>query len=381
MSIPEAPALLPPTVAAPVRVVHLTTCHPRDDVRIFHKECQSLVAMGYEVHLVVADGKGEETVKGVRIHDAGKARGRLERMAFLPWRIWRMARRIQARIYHMHEPELLLIALPLQWVGGRAIYDSHEDVPRAVLSREWVPVPMRKMVSTSYEWLENFIASRIAAVVGATPHITWRFARVNRRSVTLNNFPLASEVQGARLGGGEGRTICYLGNISKVRGIFEMINALESADAHLVLAGAFENAALEADARALPGWSRVDYRGSVSRVEVMQIMAKSRLGLLLYHPEPNHVDSQPNKMFEYMSAGLPVLASDFPLWVEGVREVGAGLCVNPLDTDAIAAALKSMLDDLAMMAAMGERGREAVLTRFQWIYEEPRLANLYRELA
>ena len=364
-----------------VKVAHLTTCHARDEVRIFHKECQSLVAMGYEVHLVVADGKGKETVKGVHIHDAGKAHGRLERMAFLPWRIWRVARRIKARIYHMHEPELLLIALPLQWEGGRAIYDSHEDVPRAVLSREWVPLRLRKAVSASYEWFENFIASHIAAVVGATPHIAGRFARVNKRAVTLNNFPLASEVQSARLGGGEGRTVCYLGNITLVRGIFEMINALEAADAHLVLAGAFENAALEAAARALPGWSRVDYRGSVSRAEVMQIMAKSRLGLLLYHPEPNHVDAQPNKMFEYMSAGLPVLASDFPLWVEGVTEVGAGLCVNPRDTDAIATALKSMLDDPAMMAAMGARGRGAVLTRFQWIYEEPKLAGLYRELA
>lgn len=363
-----------------IKISHLTTCHARDEVRVFQKECLSLAAAGYDVHLVVADGKGEAVSQSVHIHDAGRARGRLERMLFLPWRMWRVARKIKARIYHMHEPELLLIALLLKWSGAHVIYDSHEDVARAVLSREWAPIRLRKAISVSYEWFEDFITARIAAVVGATPHIARRFSKVNPRSVVLNNYPLAREVQALTPGGGEGRKVCYMGNISIVRGIFEMVGALEGADAQLILAGPFENAKLEEAVRGLPGWSRVDYRGMVSRQDVLTIMAQSRAGLLLYHPEPNHVDAQPNKMFEYMSAGLPILASNFPLWEECVTEVGAGVCVDALDSAAIARALKALLDNEEGSWAMGMRGRQAVLNRFQWPFEEPKLLTLYEQL-
>lgn len=363
-----------------IKVAHITSAHPREDTRIFLKECRSLVEMGYEVHLVVADGKGDAITNGVHIHDAGKVHGRLQRMVFLPWRVWRLTRRVPARLYHFHDPELLLIALPLKWSGAKVVYDSHEDVPRAVLSREWLPARLRKLVSITYEWFEDFVASRLAAIVAATPHIAKRFSRVNPRTIALGNFPLASEVHSVSALVRQGRTVCFLGYISKERGIFEMIEALESADAQLLLAGPFGGEDLERAARALPGWSRVDYRGRFSRQELLDMMAQSRIGLVLFHPEPNHVDAQPNKMFEYMSAGLPVLASDFPLWRDTITNVGAGACVDPLDVKAIGYVLKAMLDDEEGMTAMGSRGREAVLTKYQWIYEEKKLEALYRDL-
>ena len=103
-------------------------------------------------------------------------------------------------------------------------------------------------------------------------------------------------------------------------------------------------------------------------------------GLLFFHPEPNHVDAQPNKMFEYMSAGLPVLASDFPLWREVLVGTGAGRCADPLDPAAIGRAIESLLADPQAAQVMGRRGREAVMTRYQWTFEERKLLALYREL-
>nr|HPM69006.1 hypothetical protein [Piscinibacter sp.] len=55
----------------PRRIVHVTTVHPRDDIRIFRKECVSLARAGYEVVQVVGDGRGEAVVDGVRIVDIG----------------------------------------------------------------------------------------------------------------------------------------------------------------------------------------------------------------------------------------------------------------------------------------------------------------------
>jgi glycosyltransferase involved in cell wall biosynthesis len=55
-------------------------------------------------------------------------------------------------------------------------------------------------------------------------------------------------------------------------------------------------------------------RGFVNREEAKQIMAESKAGIVTFLPLPNHINAQPNKMFEYMSASLPVICSDFPLW-------------------------------------------------------------------
>lgn len=363
------------------RVAHLTTVHPRRDVRIFEKQACSLAAAGFEVHLVVGDGRGDETVQGVQVHDIGAPpAGRLRRMARQPWRMWRAARALDVRLYHFHDPELLWVGLALRLGGAQVIYDSHEDVPRDILSKEYIAPALRKLVAFVFERVENFIARRLSAVVAATPHIAARFAAINTRSVAINNYPADAELAAPVARMTVARRVCYVGGIGRIRGLFEMLEALRRVDATLVMAGNFESPEQQAEAQAHPGWRQVDYRGSVSRAAVRDILADSRAGLLLFHPEPNHVDAQPNKMFEYMSAGLPVVASDFPLWRQVLLDGGAGVCADPLDTVAIAAALTALLDDPAAAARMGERGREAVLTRYRWDREAERLVGLYAQL-
>lgn len=368
---------MPPT---PPRVVHLTTVHPRDDIRIFRKECLSLAAAGFEVHLCVADGKGDAVVQGVHIHDIGSVQGRMKRMALQPWRMLARTRVLRGAVYHFHDPELLPVGYMLSR-QARVIYDTHEDVPRAVMSKHWIRPVLRRVVAGTFELLEDAVSRRLSAVVAATPHIAQRFARVNARSLDINNYPLASELEAASEDAGrEARTVCYLGGIGPIRGAYEMVQALEHVDAKLLLAGPFDKPSTEARCRALPGWAKVDYLGVVSRTKVREVMARSRAGLLLFHPEPNHVDAQPNKMFEYMSAGLPVIASDFPLWRRVLVDEGVGVCVNPLDPRSIARAIGAILDAPESSRSMGQKGRAAVLAKYRWDAEAAKLVGLYRSL-
>lgn len=366
-------------MSTPERVVHLSTVHRRDDVRIFHKECRSLAAAGFDVYLLVADGKGDEQRAGVQIRDIGAVRGRMRRIVLQPWRMWRRARALKASLYHFHDPELIPMALLLRAGGHAVIYDSHEDVPRAVLSKPWIAPWLRRIIARAFEHFEDFAARRFSAVIAATPHIARRFARLNARCVDVNNYPLLEELAPDVAAAPDGRVLCYLGGIGLIRGAVEMITAVGRTDATLVLAGEFESAATEAIVRKLPGWRQVDYRGLVSRAEVRGIMATSRAGLIFFHPEPNHVEAQPNKIFEYMSAGLPVLASDFPLWRELLQTSDAGRCVDPLDVNAIARCIDALLSDPGRAREMGERGRAAVTRQFNWTREEQKLVSLYRE--
>lgn len=369
---------------APVRIAHLSTVHARRDVRIFEKMACSLAAAGFEVHVVVGDGKGKEALRGVQVHDIGTpGPSRFKRMVLQGVRMWRAARALRARLYHFHDPELLWVGLLLRGGGAQVIYDSHEDVPRDILSKDWIAAPLRRAIAAVFERFENFAAARLSAVVAATPHIAARFRAIHPRAVAINNYPAERELQPpaeAAAGPRAERSVCYVGGIGAIRGISEMLRAMEQVNGTLVLAGPFEHPATEAAARALPGWAKVDYRGVVSREQVRAIMAGCRAGLLLFHPEPNHVDAQPNKMFEYMSAALPVVASDFPLWRSVLVEQGAGVCVDPLQPAAIAAAINGLLADLAGAQAMGERGRAAVLARYRWDHEAAKLVALYNEL-
>ena len=111
----------------------------------------------------------------------------------------------------------------------------------------------------------------------------------------------------------------------------------------------------------------------LSRSEVAALLARASVGLVLFHPIRNYVNAQPNKMFEYMAAGLPVIASDFPLWWTIIKSTGCGLLADPLDPAAIAKAMVWVLRHPTEAAEMGQRGQRAVAEKYNWERQADRL--------
>ena len=362
------------------RIVHITTVHPRSDTRIFRKVCSTLQGAGYDVHLVVADGKGDANVGGVHLHDVGGTRGRLKRMLLLPLRALSRVGLLKAAVVHFHDPELLPIGLALQMLGYKVVYDAHEDLPRAILSKHWIRPQIRRIVSVFFEWAENFCARRFSAVVTATPHIAKRFRELQPETISVTNYPVISDTASAPSRRPEDRTFFYVGGITRKRAAREMIVAIELAGARLILAGPFEDPALAADLAAMPQWKNVEYCGVVDHDSIWEMMSRSLAGLLLFHPEPNHINSVPNKMFEYMAGGIPVVCSDFEDWRKVVVENDIGITCDPLDPQSIAAAMRQIIDDPEAAEAMGRRGREVVMTKYRWENEAAKLVALYDRL-
>ncbi len=364
------------------RVVHVTTVHPRDDIRIFRKECVSLARAGYEVVQVVGDGQGAAVVDGVRTVDIGaRPAGRLARMRRQPAAALAAVRRERPALVHLHDPELLPLGVALAREGLPVVYDAHEDVPRQILTKQWIPAALRPGVSRAFEVYENRQVRQLAAVSAATPHIAERFAQVARLAVNVGNYPFEDELAPAAGARPRERMVCYVGGLMRTRGLLQMVRAVALVPGlRLVLCGRFEDAALEAAVRAEPGWGRVQWLGQVGREQVREVMACASAGLVTLLPMPSYLDALPIKMFEYMSAGLPVVASDFPLWRGIVQRHRCGVVVDPADPAAIAAAIGSILDDPARAQAMGEAGRAAVLTAYRWPVAERELLALYDRL-
>jgi glycosyltransferase involved in cell wall biosynthesis len=166
--------------------------------------------------------------------------------------------------------------------------------------------------------------------------------------------------------------------------VLEMVEAINlvscRCNANLKLAGEFWPENLRARVKARPGWQQVAELGLLPRSKVTELFATARAGLLVFHPDPNNVQAQPNKLFEYMAAGLPVIASNFPLWKEIVTGIGCGVLVDPLKPTEIADAIEYLLTHPAEAEQMGIRGREAVEKKFNWECEERKLLQFYEGL-
>ena len=364
------------------RVCHITTVHPRNDTRILLKECKSLLDAGYDVHLVVGDGWGDEDLEGIQIHDIGAKPGsRVKRMWMQPKRALKTVLTLRPDIVHIHDPELLTVGVKLAKKRFSVIYDAHEDFQKQNLNRDWIPKIMRHVVAIIFKKYEDYAVKKIAGVVVATPQIERRFSIQGLKTVNINNYPIQAELAPASSTFSCQKRICYVGGISRMRGILQIIRALPFvSDVRLSLCGIISEPDFESELRAEPGWGQVDYLGNVGREMVRRVMGESSAGLVTLLPAPNYIDSQPIKLFEYMSASIPVIASDFPLWSKIINNAKCGLLVNPLDSRAIAEAMRWIIAHPKKSAKMGESGRNAIKEKYNWEGESKKMLEFYDSL-
>jgi len=361
------------------KICHITTVHPRDDVRIFYKECSSL-AQKYEVHLIVADGLGNETKNNVIIHDIGlRQSSRIKRAKIDSQKALTKAIKLNCKIYHFHDPELMSIGGKLLKLKKKVIYDVHEDIPRQILGKPYINKYLRPILSQFIEYKENKNAKRYSAILTSTPFIRDRFLKINNNTLDINNFPIVNDFDSIAFEKKK-KQVCYVGGLSENRGTLTLIKSMKNVESKLILAGKFENTELHKQCEKLEEWNKVEFKGYVNRNEISEILSQSMVGMVNLKPLINYIDALPVKMFEYMTAGIPVIASNFPLWKEIVENNNCGICVNPNDEKEIAEAINYLLKNVNKAEEMGQNGQKAVKEKYNWNIEENKLFKIYEQL-
>ena len=361
-------------------VCHITSVHRAFDVRIFHKQCKTLSGVGFSVVLVAVGNEEDTIVEGVKVKYVKPPSNRLVRVFFTSFKVAVRAYTSKASVYHMHDPELLPLALLFSLIGKKVIFDFHEDVEAKLIEREWLAKPLRAFTVKIFKLLSSAGAKLFAAKIAATPKI----ASMHSGKVVevIANYPVASLLAEETPDipyRADNFDLIYTGGWSQNRGARELVNSMEYVkhpQVKLVVIGQIQPEEQEY-VRKLEGYKRVADLGRVAYEDSIEQMQKSAIGLVCSQNGHGYEDALPNKLFEYMALGLPVIASEFTLWKDLLEEYESVIFVDPSNLREIAEAIDFLINNPERRREMGIKGTKAIKEKFSWEKEGKKLVNLY----
>lgn len=328
----------------------------------------------------------DEIVDGVRIRAVPKPKGRMERMTRTAWQVYKAALEEHADLYHVqNEPELLPWAQLLRLKGKRIIYDMHENSPKALPTKPWIKPLFRPLITILYQGFEKLLLRKTPVIYAEESYLkdyTW----VNK-SVTVLNMPLTSQLLEIDETKYLSPTIGYLGGVTPERGSLITLEALKilKEKGYLVDWECLGPASNEHKEELINTIERYELEGIRIRGYVLpfkgwRIIVRCHIGLALLKSLPNYYESYPTKLFEYMALGIPVITSSFPLYRRVVEKEQCGICVDPENPKEIAQAIQWLLDNPDKAEAMGKRGREATLKKYNWDNEAVKMLDFYEAI-
>lgn len=368
-----------------IRVCHLTSAHKRYDQRILYRQCVSLQQNGYTVTLVVNDTLDDEVYKGVAIKSTkrdyiGK---RFWRMIFGVRAVYSLAKKVNADIYELHDPELLPTAILLKKRGKKVIFDSHESYYEQIKTKEYLPKLLRSAVADIYRAYESKVVKKIdGVIIPSTVNGVNVFKGRAKKSIFINNVPRLENFPLEKKGEGKREGICYAGGLTYDRGITMLMKAAYKAKVTLYLAGEFSPKSYYETLMKEKESKIIKYEGVLKGEDIYKLYRHCAIGMctLLDAGQYSKGNNLSTKVYEYMAMGLPVILSDFPYNRKMIEKYQFGLLVNPENPDDIAEKVKYLLSHSGEAARFGENGRKLVSEKLNWSMEEKKLIKFYHEL-
>ncbi|UCC39965.1 MAG: glycosyltransferase family 4 protein [Candidatus Aminicenantes bacterium] len=372
-----------------IKICILTSVHSVFDTRIFRKEATTLVKEGYDVTLIAPHEKNE-TIKGIKIIGVGKKSNRILRI-FKTIKLSFLALKQRAKVYHFHDPELLPVGILLKlFTHKKIIYDVHEHFPNAILNKHWIPRGLRKIVRKAFEILELILVPYVDYVLYTTPIVGERYKQMNVRTERIENLPQPEYfkkcLENDEIGSSEDPYIIYLGITAETRGILEIVMAFSIlVDKHpnlkLFLVG--PTGTKSYGDKVIELINNLKLNNKVKRIppvpyeEIQKYLKRASIGILNYLPYPNNMSCLPNKIFEYMACGLPIVASHFPIYKKVVESANYGKVANPEDPQDIARQIDELLMNPELLNEMSKNAVKAFKEKYNWNFESRKLLDVY----
>lgn len=374
------------------KIVILTSAHLASDVRIYEKEARSL-SKYYDVTLIAP------------IHESFIPRD----IAYVPLKNYKsrinrtlnvikcfyFARRAHPYIVHIHDAELLPVALLLRWLFGiHIVYDIHENQHKGILNKEWLPVWMRKTILFLFSQFESFALRWMSGIILAEYSYNQVYNGRCANLQVVRNYPIfVGELTNgvdAHRENKEEIVIGYVGAIQQERGIFEMIELIRefktttSRQVTLEIMGSFASDQLKEKVVELIKLYNIRdsivFHGRLTYGEFLRVLSKADIGLVFLHPTSANMEIIPTKLYEYMMLKIPIIVMDIPILKEFVAEVKCGIVVDAFDSKDTAKKIIDLINDPAQRKTMGFNGYTSIKENYNWEREEDKLLQLYNNI-
>jgi len=366
------------------RIVHITTVHPPFDTRIFYKECMSLADAGYEVYLIHTESTDfdenkfkESNIKPVLLK---RQNGRIIRILKGTKEALYEALKLKADIYHIHDPELLLISSKLKKSGAKVVYDMHEDYHTSIMQKEYIPKILRTILANLFTLYEKRKVKKLEIVLAEK-----YYADKYSQGLKVLNYPILQSRKN-RIAYMNNNKLLYTGNVTEDRGAMihaEIPSYIKDVEVNFI--GKCNRELADKMYKISGKETGIRFKGIdefVPREEIDKEYNENKwlAGLAIFPPTDHYMKKELTKFFEYMYAGLPIIVSDFPEWRKFIYKYKCGIAVKHNDKQSIKQAIDYLQTNPKIAKEMAQNGQRAVQEELNWDKEAEKLIDFYEAI-
>jgi len=369
-----------------IKVCHVISGYFRNDPRIFQRQCKSILKAGYEVSILTNDDGPKEILDEINIYPCSRFwKNRIKIILFAKYQFFNKALEIDADIYQIHSPELISLGLELKRRGKIIIYDAHEDLPKHILEKDWIPPFLRKPISLIIDAYMKRALKKYDEIISPHSHVIDYLVNVNKNVTLVTNFAKFDYSHNYDLSHYLSRdiSICYSGTVylhSNQEFILDAISNINNLKYQIV--GFIDKNHIKKLSER-KGFEKLIFLDRIPWEELNDFYSKSLIGMVVIDYKLNLGNKKGtyavNKIFEYMQAGLPIICTDYDLWKEMVEKYDCGICVVPNNANQIEEAIRFFINNKERAYEMGQNGRKAVLLEYNWEAVEKKYIEIFRK--
>lgn len=369
------------------RIAIVTSIHLDFDTRLW-KYAKLLRTLGHEVHMVCPWAVSAGETDGIIFHPFARVLNRVLRPFKIPWRLGRLLLSLLPKvdIVHFHDIDILPWMTLLAFFKP-VIYDVHENYPEEMLVREWIPRPLRRLLAFSVRWIQIICAAIIRNVVLVADSQHKDLVGPTLRKTMVMNYATVELLQSVRKDYmARPDAVIFLGSQHENNGSMLLVEIADRVHKRLPEMKIYAIDRFDGLLYRQELLDEVTRRGlqdcylllpNIKPHAIMDYLNRATIAITCNLRVPQQINGVHTKLFEYMAAGLPIVASDLPHQVSTISSGNNGLLAQPENPDSFVEAICHLAANRDYARQLGLNGQRYFVDHYSWESQADKIQQFY----